>query len=274
MSEQDDSVPPKLKTDFLVKQAGSIDTPITKQMPVMIVLCLVGVGALFGAVQLITYCFNYDKLSAMKNVDVSLQHPIEKDGVAYVAVDIANYNPAPIQNTAFTYQVIDSTGKIMKTGKVTIPALVPPGESRTFPEISLDKIPSGHIHPELVDLKYGPKPSLSSEQSEKFVTAAMLKPKESLRAFVELVQSAPEFVPGYVRLGEALAANNDLDNAIKAYQKAIRIDPDDVSAHYNLGVAYYYKKDKHAAAEEFQAAAKLEPDDPAVLASLKQLGGK
>lgn len=260
----------KIKTNFFEHQAAEISAPITGQGPVKIVLLIVGAGVLFGLYQALMFFLNFDKIVAMKNVEVRLHKPVLKNGEAFVNVDIGNYNPAPIRDATFSFSITSSGGSEIGSGKVTVPGFVPAGDSRTFTNIKLGAVSgaAGKMHAELSDLKYGPKPSLSPELTVKFVEAAGMHDKDAVDAFKQLVQLAPEFAPAYVGLGLALAANNEMDLALKAFDKALKIDPEDVNAHYNMGVALFYKGDREGAKQQFEEALKLEPGDPGAAKAL------
>jgi TolA-binding protein len=266
---------PRIKTNFVSHQAEESSTPITKQVPVLIVFAVIGIGILFGAFSLVMYVINMDMTTAMKNVDVIMQRPSQKDGNACVDVQIANYNPAAIRETTFKYIIKDGAGAEVATGNITIPCAIPAGDSRTFPAVKLCPLTAkaGRMQAELVSLKYK-KPNLPDQTASLFVEAAALKDREALDFWKTIAQQAPDFPAAFVGLGQSLAASNDSPNAIKAYQKALRIDPDDENAHYNLGVLLYYNKDMAGAKKEMEEAAKLEPDDPAVISSLKQFNAQ
>src|SRR5262249_22693026 len=204
-----------------------------------IIMAVVIVGVLYGLFQAATFFINYDKNLAMKNVEVRLQKPIVRSGEAYLTVDINNYNPAPIRDTAFSYEIVSPTGSKIADGKLTVDGVIPAGDSRTFVDLKLGAVPGqpGRMRAELADVNYGPKPNLKAEESMKFTEAAAMKDKDAVDAFKEVIKLSPEFGPAYVGLGLALAANDELDLAVKAYEKALKIDADNANAHYNLGVA-------------------------------------
>lgn len=237
----------------------------------MVVLILLGIGALFGLYKLVDYVFNMDKLAAMKSVQVNLRHPSQVNGLAFIDVEVQNFNPAPIRNLTIKYNILDKTGNSTKESIFTLEGSIPAGDSRVFPHVALGSIGAGRMQSEIADLRYGPKPVLSPELSAKFTNLAASDPKSSLESWADFVKATPEFPSGYVRLGHSLAANDQLDNAIKAYEKALKMDPDDANAHYCLGVAYFFQKDNARAKQEFEAATKLDPDDPAAKESLKRL---
>jgi len=264
----------RIKTDFFAHQAQDMSGSPTQSAPLMVVFVVVGLGVLYGLFQLVVGLINADKMAAMKYVEVHLQKPTEKDGKATVGVQIDNFNPGRIKNITFKCTITDAAGATIGDTKAEIDAAVPAGDSRTFPAVSLGEIKGepARMHAELVDLKYGPKPSLSPELTNQFIQASADKPADATKEFMDILKASPEFGPAYVGLGRCLAANSNYDQAIKAFEKAIRLDPDDENAHYNLGVVLFLKKQPDAARQQFDAAAKLEPDDPAVVESLQHLG--
>lgn len=275
MYDNEEPAEQKIKTNFFAHQAEEASTPITKQAPVMIVLVVVGLGVLYLIYSGVIMFINHDRDTAMKNVEVRFQKPTQKDGVAYVSVEVSNLNPTPVKELAVTYHIKGPAGEEVSTGQLMIPGTVPPGDSRTFTDLKIGELntQAGRLQAELSNLKVGPKPTMNGDMYVKFVEASAMKDIDALDAYKEFVKAVPEYAPGYIGLGQALAANNDFDSAIKAYQKALRIDPDDANAHYNLGVALFYKADREGARKEFEAAKALEPDDPAVARGLAQLGG-
>ncbi len=263
----------RIKTDFFAHQAQEISTPLSKSAPVRLILAVFALGVLYGLYQGIMFFFNYDKNMAMKYMEVRLQKRVVRNGEAFLSVEILNYNPAPVRDTAFNYQIVSPTGSEVAAGKVTVDGVIPAGDSRTFTDVKLGAIPGqpGRMRAELADVNYGPKPSLTPALSIKFAEAAALKDMEAVDAFKELLGQASEFGPAYVGLGQALAANEEMDLAVKAFEKALKIDTDNANAHYNLGVALFYKGDKEGARKQFEEAAKLEPTDPSPPRSLKAL---
>lgn len=264
-----------IKTNFLAHQAGETSVPVTRQPLVVFLIVLVGIAALYGLSQLVMYYVNYDKIYAMKYTEVHLQKPVQRDGAAFVSVEIDNFNPQDIKDATFHFEISTAAGSKLASGEAKIDNPIPAGESRTFTNVKLTELKeqAGRMHADLVDVHLGPKPGLSNELVNKFIEACALKPEDAVSSFTEFVKGAPEFGPGYVRLGQALLANKDYDNAIKAFQKAIKLNSEDGNAHYHLGIAYFYKPDKEAAQKEFETAAKLAPDDPVITGALKQLTG-
>src|SRR5262249_55218252 len=162
------------------------------------------------------------------------------------------------------YTVSNAAGVKIADGELTVSGAVPAGDSRTYSDLPLGQIPgdAAKMHAELVNLSYGPKPSLSPELATRFIEASGLKDEDSLEAsglkdgdslgaFTPFGGAARGFAPGYFGRGQALAATKDLEHAIMAFQKAVKLDPESANAHYRLGVALYYQKDLDNARKEF-----------------------
>jgi len=265
--------PAPLNTDFLERQAKASHSPIRKNIPVVAVITLIGIGIIYGAYNLVLFVANFAKIQAMKNVVVTLQKPELRDGIAMVDVTIANYNAQVIKNIGFKYNIQGPEGGSAASGKITIPDVVPVGSSRTFRHVKLGLLEgeAQRMQAELFDITLGPTLKLAPELEDQFCEAAAMKDEEAVKGFTEFVQKAPQFAPGYVGLGRAYLAIGDANKAEEALRQALKIDPSDEDAHYNLGLALEQRKDKRAAAAEFEEALKLSPDDPDVQRSLQYL---
>lgn len=264
----------KIRTNFFDKQAEELSKPASKRGPIQIVLIIIGLAVAYGLYQLAMYFMNYEELSAMKNIEVSFQKPMQKDGAAIVSAVVDNYNPFVIKDIAVKYTILNRAGKEIAQGKIVIPNSVPAGDSRSFANIKLENVSedAGRMQAELVDVQLGKKPELSADAQAKFVEAAVMQDKDSLELFKEFVATNGNFAPAYVDLGLAYAANGDFANAMASYKKAIQIDPNDANAYFNLGISNYYKRDFAEARKAFEQAQKLAPDDPAITDAIKQLG--
>jgi tetratricopeptide (TPR) repeat protein len=266
----------KIKTNFLAHQAQEHSGSIWKKPPLMVLLSVLVAGAIYGIYQLVVSIMNHDKEVAMRYVEVHLQRPVQKDGQAYLSVEIVNLNPQAIKDTKFKYQISGMDGSTLASDTVTISTAIPAGDTRTFAEVKLAKVAgqASRMHADLVDLQLGPKPAILPENANKFIEAAAMKPVDAINEFTQIVKAQPDFVPAYVRLGQSLLSNNDLDLSIKAFEKAVKLDPEDANAHYHLGVAYFYKADFAAAKKALEEASRLASDDPVISAALKQASVK
>lgn len=266
---------PKIRTNFLQHQAESSSAPLAKQAPLMVLFLVIGAAALYGIYQGVMYFLNYDKMIAMKYVEVHLQKPVQRDGAAYVTVEIDNLNPRDIKSPTFKYHVTGADGTVIASGVSSINHTIPAGEKRSFGEVKLGELngAASHMGADLVDVTLGPKPDMPNEYANKFIEASALTPAEAVPAFTEIAKAQPSFAPTYVRLGQAFLSNGDNNKAIRAFEKAIRLSPQDANAHYHLGVAHFYAKNKQAATKEFKQAVEIDPDEPLFAQALKQVNG-
>jgi tetratricopeptide (TPR) repeat protein len=264
----------KIRTNFFDKQAAELSTPASKRGPIQVVLIIIGLAVAYGLYQLAMYFINYEELSAMKNIEVSFQKPMQKEGSAVVSAQVDNYNPFQVKDIAIKYTILNKTGKEIAQGKIVIPNSVPAGDSRSFANIKLENVgeDAGRMQAELIDVQLGKKPDISAEAQARFVEAAAMQDKEALQYFKDFIASNANFAPAYVELGLSYAANGEFDNAMASYKKAIQIDPSDANAYFNLGIANYYKRNFTEARTAFEQAQKLAPDDPAITDAIKQLG--
>ena len=65
----------------------------------------------------------------------------------------------------------------------------------------------------------------------------------------------------WLKLGNAHASLNQLDEALAAYQTVLRIKPDKAAAYTNIGVVYYQAGKFDDAVAQMQKALEIEPDD-------------
>lgn len=265
----------KIKTNFLSHQADEA-SGTSKGSPFMVIGIIVAVAALYGLYQLVTYYMNADKITAIKYTYLHLLKPTQKGEAVYVNALLENLNPQDITDVKFKYEIKGSDGAVLSSGEATVPGMVPAGDQRTFSDIQLGSIKGkpSHLSNDVVDLKLGPKPSMTPQLANKFIESSAMKPEEALVQFTEFVKGQPEFAPGYIRLGQCLLANKDSEKAIKAFQKAIKLDSENSNAHYHLGVALFYKSDREGARKEFEEALKLQPGDQVVAEALKQIETK
>src|SRR5262249_3204400 len=78
----------------------------------------------------------------------------------------------------------------------------------------------------------------------------------------------PEFAEGHYNLGNALAAEGDLDGAIAEYGRAIRARPEYVEARHNLGSSRASIGRNDEAVEHVRGAIRIDPGAEASLATL------
>ncbi|MBI3695818.1 MAG: tetratricopeptide repeat protein [Acidobacteria bacterium] len=83
--------------------------------------------------------------------------------------------------------------------------------------------------------------------------------RDPLSLWTRTLAGAPQSVVAHNNLGEALAAQNRLDEAIPHFEQALRIKPADAHALYNLGNAHQRHGDVQAAVQQFERAIQVEP---------------
>jgi tetratricopeptide (TPR) repeat protein len=69
----------------------------------------------------------------------------------------------------------------------------------------------------------------------------------------------PKYALAHMNLGEALRRKGDLEGAIACFQKAIALQPKYANAHLNLGIALYARRDVSGAIACFRKAIALDP---------------
>lgn len=85
--------------------------------------------------------------------------------------------------------------------------------------------------------------------------------KQAKKYYDIAVKFQPDFVEGYINLGNCLLNSENYEEAITAYQEAIRINPNNSLVHYNLGIALYNSGKKMEALNEYKKAIELNPHD-------------
>jgi tetratricopeptide (TPR) repeat protein len=86
--------------------------------------------------------------------------------------------------------------------------------------------------------------------------------------FREAIRLQPDFADAHFRLGYALRAHGEAEEAIAEFRTAIRLRPDDYSARGQLGFTLHRRGMVDEAIAEFREAIRLRPDDPAAYSGL------
>ncbi len=95
--------------------------------------------------------------------------------------------------------------------------------------------------------------------------AAEGKLDEAMTNLEAAVGLAPSDATAHNNLGNALARQRRLPEAIHCFREAIRLRPDYVEAHYNLGAVRLLQGDPDEAIAQLEAALRLKPDfEPAI----------
>ena len=94
---------------------------------------------------------------------------------------------------------------------------------------------------------------------------------EAERQFREAVRLKPNHSGAQSNLGNALGAQNRLEEAIPHYEKALEIEPKDFQTHFNLGVSLLRQGRRADAKAHFVEALRLHPDYPEARQALATL---
>jgi tetratricopeptide (TPR) repeat protein len=92
--------------------------------------------------------------------------------------------------------------------------------------------------------------------------------EQALRKFEHLTLDAPEFAPGWVGLGQARAADGDLDGARPCFRRAMRLDRRGWGGEFHWGVVLHRSGSPRDARRWLTVAARKAPDDRRVLQAL------
>ncbi|HEY9714924.1 MAG TPA: tetratricopeptide repeat protein [Chroococcales cyanobacterium] len=263
----------ELKTDFYERQAAANSTPLTRNIPVLIVVALILIGIGIGAYFLAQAVVRMPVTNAIKNITVTLKGAQLMDGVAAADIEVRNCNAFLVKDLVLHFNIEGPDGSSAAAGTVTLPQVFPMGSPRTLRHVKLGKLEteSKHMHVELSDLKLGPKSVLSNQLQDEFMEAASAKDDDAILKYSELIKKAPNFTPAYVGLARAYLGIDDVPHALESAQQALKVDPGDEDAHYTMGLALQHNHDRKAAAREFEEALKLAPEDPDVQSSLQYL---
>jgi tetratricopeptide (TPR) repeat protein len=96
-----------------------------------------------------------------------------------------------------------------------------------------------------------------------FLTAPRRLFDQAVEAYAKALEIRPFYADAYVGLGDAKAAQSDVDGAVAAYQKALSFNPVNAKVYVSLGRLYYTEKQLYY--ESVQAYRKAIDLDPAYL---------
>ncbi len=96
-----------------------------------------------------------------------------------------------------------------------------------------------------------------------FLTAPRRLFDQAVEAYAKALEIRPFYADAYVGLGDAKAAQSDVDGAVTAYQKALSFNPINAKVYVSLGKLYYSEKQLYY--ESVQAYKKAIDLDPAYL---------
>ncbi len=95
-------------------------------------------------------------------------------------------------------------------------------------------------------------------------------PNDVVPLWQTVTQLQPDYLPGYVRLADAMVRYGRLTEARDVYLEAIKRDPNFAMAHRSLGQVLLALNDPATALRHLQRTAELTPDDSLVFAALAQ----
>jgi tetratricopeptide (TPR) repeat protein len=94
---------------------------------------------------------------------------------------------------------------------------------------------------------------------------------EAERAFRELTRLQPSSAEASGWLGNALAEQNKLADAIPFYLTALKLNPGDCRNEFNLGLTFSRLGQRDEAAEHYRRALSINPNYPEAQIALRQL---
>ena len=100
------------------------------------------------------------------------------------------------------------------------------------------------------------------------VLARQGKLPEAIQHFEQAIQLKPDDARAQNDLGSALVLQGKLPEAIQHYEQAIQIKPDSADFWYNLGLALARQGKRAEAVQQYERAVQLKPDDAEVLGTL------
>ncbi|MCD6353687.1 MAG: tetratricopeptide repeat protein [Proteobacteria bacterium] len=86
------------------------------------------------------------------------------------------------------------------------------------------------------------------------------KVKEAIQHYIESIRINPNFTKAHNNFGLVLAKQGNLNEAIRHFSEALRIKPDYAKAHNNLGAALARKGNLKGAVQHYKEAIRIEPD--------------
>jgi len=91
-------------------------------------------------------------------------------------------------------------------------------------------------------------------------SSLMNNPKDEETYSRKAIAAKPDFMPARLYLGDALLAQNRLDDAVQVYRQALTLDPKNYQAHNELGNILDKRGQAEKAMKEFQLSLEIEPD--------------
>jgi tetratricopeptide (TPR) repeat protein len=94
-----------------------------------------------------------------------------------------------------------------------------------------------------------------------FLTAPRRLFDQAVEAYSKALEIRPFYADAYVGLGDAKAAQSDVDGAVAAYQKALSFNPINAKVYVSLGKLYYSEKQLYyESVQAYKKAIELDPE--------------
>jgi tetratricopeptide (TPR) repeat protein len=97
----------------------------------------------------------------------------------------------------------------------------------------------------------------------------MGRPKDTEAYSRKALAAAPDSVRARLYLGNALLAQNRLEESAQEYRQVLVAEPDNFFAHNNLGIALFQLGDYERAADQFNDAVRIDPTNVAAKQKLE-----
>ena len=127
-------------SSFMDRQARENAEPVLKKFPVIVLLSILGVGAIVGLFFLVQFMMTYPQTSVAKNVELTLSNPKIESGTAFVDVEVVNNNNASVNKMKMHYTITGASGNNEVTGDVMVDQLVGAGSKAVIPHVKLGPV--------------------------------------------------------------------------------------------------------------------------------------
>jgi tetratricopeptide (TPR) repeat protein len=114
-------------------------------------------------------------------------------------------------------------------------------------------------------LKPAAAPPLESTDADEWLKignahATLNQLDEALMAYQTVLKLKPDKAAAYTNIGVVYYQSRKFDDAVQQMQKALEIDPGDAETHYMLGATYMQQQKLDEAEKSFNTAIELKPD--------------
>jgi hypothetical protein len=128
------------QSTFMDRQARENAEPAIKKFPVIVLLSVLGVGALVGLFFLVQFLMTYPQTAAAKNVQLTLLNPKIEEGCAFVDVQVINDNNASVKQMTMHYTIAGASGATISDGNISLDQLIGAGSKAVIPHVKLGAI--------------------------------------------------------------------------------------------------------------------------------------